>query len=171
MIVYQQQGEANPYVVVETGGYDESLYGMASRLLELVKSTFLGRGNPLPERETVYMTPIPADCEQVAVLFSGWNPTPGMDGPMTCENFRWMGDFSIIVTRCTPAVAAKTTKTLTPETEKMSTAARMSSDDAEAFLEVLQGIGEFANPSVIVQSPMGGFQTVEFNVSIPAGGI
>ena len=172
MIIYGQPGVENPYVLPPGGSsFGETLYDMGVRLLELVKATFTGEGIPLPGREVVYMSPIPADCEQVAVLFTGWNPWPAAEGPTTCENFRWFADFSVIVTRCTPAVAPPNSKTLIPSPEKMKEAALLSSRDAEAFLLVLQNMGEFMTPSVIVQAPQGGMQTVEFNVSLPAGAV
>ena len=175
MILYSQSGQSNPYVVQEPVAGEradrDTLYAMGTRLLTLVQNVLVGRGLSVPGRSVVYMAPIPADCEQVAVLYSGWNPTPGVEGPMTCESFRWMGEFSVIITRCTPALPGNTVKTATPSVEKMNKAADMASQDAEAMLEVLQHLGEFANPSVVVQSPMGGLQTVEFNVSIPAGAI
>jgi len=169
MAVYTRDGDINPYV--ETTGV-QTLYSMADRLLELVKSNFLAAAVSLPEREVIYMSPIPADCEQVAVLFSGWNPYPMSDGPQVCAGYRWLADFSVIVTRCTPAIAPKTaTKNLTPAAEKMHEAAQMASRDSEILLSVLQDLSEFANPAVLVQSPVGGLQTTELDVQIPIGGI
>ncbi|MGV1079720.1 MAG: hypothetical protein ACOYD1_07690 [Candidatus Nanopelagicales bacterium] len=170
-MVYQQAGVTNPYLCCEIGGgSDSTLYGMATHLLGLVESVYQSEGVGLPERRVLYMSPIPADCEQVAVLFTGWSPYPTFDGPVSCQRYRWMGDFSVIVTRCTPAMA-KGTKNLTPPAEKMSDAALLASTDAEMMLKVLEHIEEFATPQVIVQSPTGGLQTTELNVQIPAGSL
>lgn len=176
MILYERSGDQNPYVVTEVamqaGATGQTLYEMAYRLMNLVQANFAGAGIPLPERSVIYPSPIPADCEQVAVLFTGWTPYPQSDGPQVCEGFRWMGDFSVIVTRCTPALVPKTaTKTLTPAAEKMHEAALMASQDAEVLLAVLHDLGEFASPSVTVQSPVGGLQTTEMDVQIPVGGV
>jgi len=176
VILYERLGEVNPYVVVEASepgsNTGQTLYEMAYRLMNLVQANFTCAGIPLPERAVIYPSPIPADCEQVAVLFTGWTPYPQSDGPQVCEGFRWMGDFSVIITRCTPAMVPKTaTKSLTPAPEKMHEAALMASQDAEILLAVLHDLGEFASPSVTVQSPVGGLQTTEMDVQIPVGGI
>lgn len=151
---------------------DESLYGMAERLLELVKGCFRDEGVELPPREVIYTSPIPADCEQVAVLFSGWDTYPGVDGPTQCFNLRWLADFSVIVTRKTPAmpkVARGGTTAAAPDPEKMMAAAKVSSDDAEALLRVVQTVDEVSSVSLITGSPQGGLQTVELNLQVPVG--
>lgn len=149
---------------------EDTLFGMGSRLLELIKSTFTAAGLTLPDRQLVYMSPIPADCEQVAVLTSGWDVYPGGEGPQQCITFRWMANFSIIVTRCTPAMpTSRSGKVTIPSVEKMESAMETASKDAEALLQVVVALEEVSAPSIIVQSPSGGFQTVELNVQIPAG--
>lgn len=151
---------------------DETLYGMAERLLQLVKDCFRDGGVELPPREVIYTSPIPADCEQVAVLFSGWDTYPGADGPTQCFNMRWLADFSIIVTRKTPAmpkVVRAGATAAAPDPEKMRAAAKISSDDAEALLCVVRTVDEVSNVSLITGSPQGGLQTVELNLQVPVG--
>lgn len=151
---------------------DETLFGMASRLLALVESTFLSDGMTLPERRVVYPAPIPADCEQVAVLFTGWATFPGADGPEQCINMRWLADLSVIITRCTPALPKATRGGSTaspPDPQKMKDAAKIASDDAEGLLHVLQGVGEAGAVSLTTGAPQGGLQTVELNLQVPVG--
>lgn len=150
----------------------DTLHGMAQALLARAVMGFIADGNPPPSRQTVYMSPIPADCEQIAVLFSGWTPWPGSDGPESCMRSRWLGGFSVIVTRCTPAkLKGAGMKAQFPATEEMSAAAKIASDDAESLLALVAGLDEVASVDIIVGAPAGGLQTVELNVSIPAGGV
>jgi hypothetical protein len=154
-------------------GAPETLYEMAQALLDIVRAAAVTRGIALPERQLVYPSPIPADCEQVAVLFTGWNPTPmpSPDGTTLCHMWRWVAPFSAIITRCTPAVLGKgkALRQVTPD--QMLAAARIASDDSEVLLEAMNGIGEVgADVSVAANPPSGGFQTVELNVSLISGG-
>lgn len=176
MTVYSRAGDNNLYVVqngrstVPTPGA-QTLYGMAANLLALTKSTFTGMGLELPSREVIYPSPIVADTEQVAVVFAGWLTYPASEGPVMCESFRWLGDFSVIITRCSPAVPPKTSTTGAVTADKMIDAALLASQDAEALLIVLQELGEFASPQLATNPPNGGLQTTELSVQIPAGGI
>lgn len=151
----------------------ETLHGMATTLLGMVVNQLIADGNPGPSRHIVYMSPIPADCAQVAVLMSGWLTYPGVDGPTSCLNARWIADLSVIITRCTPAMVKNPGmgKDVVPSPEKMAAAAKIASDDAESLLAVLGTVGEAGGISLNVQSPQGGLQTVELNLQIPVGAI
>lgn len=146
----------------------DTLSGMGEALLDLVGQAAVARGVALPARQTVYMAPIPADCEQVAVLFSGWNPTPGLEGPTDCRTFRWLAGYSVIITRCTPAVQ-RGKGLVAPEA--MTEAARIASADSEVLLEVVNRLDEVGpDLSVVANPPHGGFQTVELNVQLLSTG-
>lgn len=151
----------------------DTLYGMAESLLGLVVSTFNAEGVTPPSRQVVYMSPIPADCEQVAVLFSGWDPYPSPEGPQSCVRFRWLANFSVIVTRCTPAIVknAGGMRPTAPSVDMMKAAAKIASDDAECLLTAVLGLDEVGGVGIITGPPSGGLQTVELNLQIPAGGI
>lgn len=150
-----------------------SLSDMGETLLEIVRASAVAKGVTLPARQSVYMAPIPADCEQVAVLFTTWTPTPPPEGTMVCRNFRWMAPMSVIITRCTPAVPTGSRKTAAPTPAKMIEAARLASRDAEVFLEVLNRLDEIGGDvSVTTNAPSGGYQTVELNVQLlPSGSL
>ena len=149
----------------------QTLYDMGRRLLELTVDIMHGAGAIVPERQLVYMAPIPADCEQVAVLFSGWTPYPQQEGPSSCSSYQRLAGFSVIITRKSPAVQTSGSKSLTPTPDKMLAAAELASNDAEMLLQVLQAVPTVSNPSVTTQSPYGGLQTVELNLDIPAGAL
>lgn len=165
----QAQGQApitDDGVVTAAVPAVDTLSSMGEALLEIVRAAALDKGTPLPARQSVYMAPIPADCEQVAVLFSGWNITPSPDGPMICSSFRWIAGYSVIITRCTPAMVPKTSKGLVPP-EKMIEASRVASADAEIMLGVVSRLGEIGpDLSVVCNPPQGGLQTVELNVQL-----
>lgn len=151
-----------------------TLSDIGETLLDLVRMAALAKGVALPDRQIVYPAPIPADCEQVAVLFTGWNPTPPPEGPTVCKPWRWMAPMSVIITRCTPAMPVKRgAKTLAPEPGAMIEAARLASADSEVFLEVLNRLDEVGGDvGVVVNAPEGGFQTVELNVQmLPTGSL
>jgi hypothetical protein len=150
-----------------------TLADMGERLLEVVNQAALSRGVALPQRQSVYMAPIPADCEQVAVLFTGWNPTPAPDGPTVCKPWRWMAPVSVIITRCTPAMPGKGGALKTVPADHMTAAARLASDDSEVLLEVLNRLDEIgADVGVVANPPSGGLQTVELNIQLlPTGSL
>lgn len=161
-------------------GQPETLEEMAHALLELIRAAALAKGITLPARQGVYMAPIPADCEQVIVLVTGWNPTPAGDttGTVICKPWRWLAPMSVIITRCTPAIPGKTSKIagqqaalkmVTPD--QLNAAAKLASDDAEVCLEAVNRLGEIGgDTSIVANPPSGGFQTVELNVSLVSGG-
>lgn len=143
---------------------------MGQDLMARVLSCFTDQGVAPPERQVVYMAPIPADCEQVAVLFSGWTPLPLWDGLAHCDLYRWVANFSIIITRCTPAIGAKSGK-VAPVPDVMLAAAEIASADAEVLLCTVASIGEIGPEiEVLTPAPQGGMQTVELTVQVPAVG-
>jgi len=147
---------------------------MAEQLLEVVKSAALAKGVVLPSRQSYYMAPIPADCEQVAVLFTTWTPTPALEGPTICRPFRWLAPMSVIITRCTPAMpTGRGPNKAAPSAAKMIEAAKLASADAEVLLEVVNRLDEVGGDlEVVTNAPSGGFQTVELNVQLlPVGSL
>jgi len=167
--VYSRAGDfVNLNEAIQTP-FPDTLYGMAEALLARMEVCFLGRGLTLPERKIIYMSPIVQDCEQAAVVFSGWVPTPVWDGTIMCDAFRWLANFSCLVTRCTPAVPTKNGGT--PSVAKQREAAQISSADAEAMLCVVSTVGEIGPElQVITHAPQGGLQTVELILNLPAAG-
>ena len=147
----------------------DTLYAMGEAMLHRVQACALELGLTLPERQVIYMSPIPADCEQVAVLFNGWSADQNWETTIHCNAFRWIAGFSVVVTRCTPAMPSK--KGATPTPDQMMAAAKLASDDAELMLCVLSTVDEIGTGlGVVTQAPQGGYQSVELDVSIAAFG-
>src|SRR4029078_7499621 len=168
--VYQRDGDFVQQAEAIMTPFPDTLYAMAEALLERMKICFLGRGLTLPDPQIIYMSPIVQDCEQAAVVFSGWTPTPVWDGTVVCDAFRWLGSFSCLVTRCTPALPGKNGST--PLVAKMNEAAMVSSADAEAMACVVSTVGEIGPElQIITHAPQGGLQTVELILSLPAAGV
>jgi len=150
----------------------DTLAGMGASLLDIVVASAAGLSVALPGRQIVYMAPIPADCEQVAVLFNGWTPWPLQIGPTVRERpFRWMAGFSVAITRNSPAVPAKQglKKAVTPDA--MMAASRIASDDSEVLLGAVGRLAEVGpDLTVVAHAPQGAMQTVELNVQLfPSG--
>jgi len=151
------------------GGGIRTLAQMGQALLDIANQAAVAKGVKLPARQMFYPAPIPADCEQVAALFSGWTPTPAPDGPVVCSTFRWMAGFSLIITRCAPKGAVQV-KSTAPTPAGMMASAQLASDDAEVLLEVVSRLDEVGGDlSVTVAPPSGGMQTVELNVQLLPG--
>jgi hypothetical protein len=153
-------------------GAPETLEEMGHALLELIRAAAVDKGVVLPDRQSVYMAPIPADCAQVAVLFTSWNPTPvGDGGVVICQPWRWLAPMSAIITRCTPAVPGKNKSLGTVTVDQLNAAAAVASADAEVLLAVVNRLHEIgSDTSVVTNAPSGGYQTVELNVSLVSGG-
>lgn len=160
-------------------GQPETLAELGHALLDLIVVSALAKGVALPSRRSVYMAPIPPDCEQVAVLVTGWNPTPAGDTTSTtiCKPWRWLAPMSVIITRCTPAVPGKAGKTgqqttalKLVSTDQLNAASDIASADAEVLVEAVNRLGEIgADTSIVANPPAGGYQTVELNVSLVSG--
>lgn len=147
---------------------DTTLYEMAENLLARTVQAFAQRGVELPGRQIVYIAPLPVDCEQVAILISGWVPDPPPDGLTVCQAFRWCGTFDIVVSRASPAIPKGRSA---PTAEQMQSSARIASEDAECVLAVVRGLGEIGPDfTFAVGAPQGGYQTVVCSVQIPAVG-
>jgi hypothetical protein len=148
-----------------------TLYLMGQRLLDLVLGCFASQGVSAPARHVIFMSPIPADCEQIAVLFTGWTPMPPMVGMEIRSPSRWVADVSVIITRCTPAISGRSGK-VPPTPEQMNEAALIASTDAEVLLCAVSGLHEVGpNLGVLTGPPMGGMQTVELSLQLPAVGL
>lgn len=145
-----------------------TLYQMAEMILNRTRQAFEERGVLLPNRQIIYMSPLPVDCEQLAVLISGWLPMPGWEGAIRCQNIRWAGQFSVVVSRATTAMP-KGNKA--PSPEMMNKAAQIGSEDAEAILAMVGGLGELGQDFALeIGAPQGGFQTVLADIQVPAFG-
>lgn len=164
-IIYRR---ASDPVVNEPLPDQRTLFLMAKDILVLLQSCSHSQGVLLPARRFVYPSPVPADCEQAVVTFSGWDPMPPWDGLQHCEMSRWVGNFGISITRCTPAISGKRTP---PTIAQMEEAALIASTDAEIMLCLAAAFGEIGPEiTVLTQAPQGGLQTTELTIQIPAFG-
>jgi hypothetical protein len=126
---------------------------------------------PIPARQIIYMTPIPPDCEQVAVLFDGWQAYPPDAGMQVCSTFRWTARLMVMITR--KSCAVPTQEGRLPAPELMTRAAEVSAIDAELMLGVVAALDEL-DATVTVETPSvdGGLQSVVLSLVVPAfGGI
>jgi hypothetical protein len=150
----------------------DTLAGLGASLLQVITASAAGLQVVLPSRQIVYMAPIPADCEQVAVLFNGWTPWPVQIGPTVRERpFRWMAGFSVAITRNSPAVPAKQGLKKAVSPDAMIAASRIASDDCEVLLGAVGRLSEVGpDLTVVAHAPQGAMQTVELNVQLfPTG--
>lgn len=142
-----------------------TLYDIAGSLMEITKQALTENGLPIPSRQVIYIGQIPADCEQLAVIFDGWNPAPPQEGLVVCQSYRWAASFTILLTRkCSPMLVGKTL----PSAVDMSAAAKIGSDDAEALLDVVANVGEHdGSVGVTLSAPSGGLQSTILEVTVP----
>ena len=145
-----------------------TLMSMGQEILDRTVSCLVQQGLTVPTRQLVYVSPIATDCEQVVVLFSGWSPQPPWNGLAACSDFRWCGQFTIGITRCTPAMPGNRAA---PTVGAMEAAAQIASADAEALLLLASSFEEVGSElAVMTPGPEGGFQTVALSVMLPAFG-
>jgi hypothetical protein len=128
----------------------------------------VAKGVTLPARQMVYPAPIPADCEQVAVLFTGWNVTPIQDGrhdhlPALALDRALLGDHHPLHPgdpRQGPEPG--------PEARRTEPDGRGGQDRQRrlrGLLEAMNRLGEVGSDvSLVANPPSGGYQTVELNV-------
>lgn len=168
--VYSRRGQTPDYSSAAPPLATISLYQMAEQLLARLKQAAYELGTVLPDRDLIYMSPVPADCAQIAVLISGWSPAPQWDVSTSCQNFRWFGQFSVVITRCTPAIPPRGSKA-GPAVDSMHRAAQIASDDAEVLVALVRGLGEIgADFALETAAPEGGLQSTVMNVQVPAFG-
>jgi hypothetical protein len=167
-VVYSR-GRTPDYTLYTAPRPEITLYEMAENLLARVLQAFAQRGVILPARQIIYLSPLPVDCEQVGILISGWTPQPAWEGVTSCQMVKWCGQFTIVVSRASPAVPKGSRSA--PTAESMHQAARMGSEDAEALLAVVNGLGEIGQDFLLeLGAPQGGYQTVAVNLQVPAFG-
>lgn len=150
-----------------SAGPTASLFGMAKEILAVAEQSLLQLGLPLPARRFVYPSPVAVDCEQLAVVFSGWSVQPPLTESTSCSAFRWFGMFGVGISRPTPALQGSRSA---PTVDAMEAAALLSSNDAEALLLVAAGFVELADISLQTPAPEGGYQTTSLSVMVPAFG-
>lgn len=168
-IVYSRGGSVPDYTMISAPNPEVTLYDMAEILLARVRQAFAQRGVVLPGRQIIYLSPVPVDCEQLGVLISGWVPLPSWEGLVGCQQIKWCGAFTIVISRASPAMP-KGGKSA-PSVEAMNKAARIGSEDAEGLLAVCNGLGE-VGPEFALElgAPEGGFQTSAMTLQVPAFG-
>lgn len=160
---------AEPALFQQPDPATQTLFEMADNLMERVRACALQHGVVLPGRQVVYLSPIPADCEQVAVVFDGWSADQTWDITLHCNAFRWMGGFSVVITRCTPAMPTR--KGAAPSVQQMREAALVASHDADVLTCVVTSLSEIGpEMQIITQAPTGGFQTTELDLRLPCFG-
>jgi hypothetical protein len=163
------RGELNPDYVSAPEPRVATLMTMGTEILARLRTMAAGAGVDLPTRQFVYPTTVPADCEQVVVVIGGWSLQPVASGLQDCINAKWVGQFGVGITRCTPAIPSRNIPV--PPVEKMNEAAQLASDDAELLLALVSVLGEMApDTAVLTQEPEGGFQSVTLSVALPAFG-
>lgn len=147
----------------------DSLFDMAQAILERLRMVAKGAGVALPGRQVIYPSAIPTDCEQVAVLLTGWSPHVVWDGYVNCQTFKWAGNFQVTITRCSPGTPDKRGKI--PDAATMTDAARVASVDAGLLQQLVATFAEIGpEMSLIVSSPEAGLQSVELTVSLTTFG-
>jgi len=167
--IYTRAGDINPDYIAGATPRVATLMTMAQEILVRLNQIAAGAGLRLPTRQFVYPTAVPADCEQVVVVIGGWGLSPIPTGLTDCLTAKWVGQFGIGITRCSPAVPSKGQPI--PSPEKMNAAAEMASEDAELMLQLVSALGEMGpETAVITQEPEGGFQSVALTVSLAAFG-
>lgn len=168
MTIYTQIGQSNPdYTSMPAAPTVATLYSMAEQIQAMLEQIAMQAGTALPDRKIIYMLPLPADCPQWGVLFSGWQLEDGGGRMVTCSTSRWLGRFSVLITRNTPAMPVKDQP---PPAGQMSAAAKVASDDAELLIELLNNLGEVGDAAIETPAAEGGLQSVFLTVLLPAAG-
>lgn len=142
-----------------------TLFELGEDLLGRAIQALADHGAPIPVRRMVYIVPVPVDCEQLVVQFTGWELFPPLGGPTVCSEGRWFGSFTVGISRPSPAVPKKAT--VAPSVDMMENAAKIASRDAEVLLSLVNGLDEIWEPDIRVGAPNGGFQMVELDVKVP----
>lgn len=147
---------------------DISPYDIAQEVLGRVVQQFLQAGIAIPGRQLVYLSPIPADCEQLAVLIGTVNISPvPQEGMFKCLTGRWAVNIGVVVSRNS---CAYTNGKTGPKIEDMERAARIASGDAMVLMDLAAGFDEVGTIELTMSPPGGALQTVELNVQLPITG-
>lgn len=170
MTVYSQIGQNPDYAMVSGPPVSATLMTMAQQILTTLEGVARSAAVELPPRRVIYMTPMPADCAQIGVLFSGWEMENDGGTMMNCQTARWVGRFTILITRDSPAVPSNTTPPKPPAPEKMIAAAEIAAQDAEILISLLQVFTEMAGATIETPAAEGGLQSVVATVLLPAFG-
>lgn len=148
----------------------DGAYVMADEILTRMNTIARQRGITLPDRQIIYPAAIPEDCEQVAIMLTGWQPTVvGDDYGGGCLRFKWAANFSITIIRCSPAIMDKRGKM--PTAEAMNESGLIASNDSDILVDLVNSFTEFGPEfALVAAAPEGGFQGVQLTVSLPQTG-
>ncbi len=148
----------------------DGAYVMAEEILVRMNNIARMRDITLPSRQVIYPASIPTDCEQVAIMLTGWSPTVvGEDYGGGCLRFKWAANFAITIIRCSPAVMDKRNKM--PSAQEMNRSGLIASNDSDILVDLVNTFSEFGPEfSLIAAAPEGGFQGVQLTVSLPQTG-
>lgn len=144
------------------------LFDLGQHVLDVAVQRFAEAEIALPDRQLVYMTPIPGDCAQVAVLMGTWALNPPLEGPGPCTNSRWYGSFTLVVMRDCPAMPSARGKP--PTVDNMERSAKIASDDVEVLTLIAESFPFVDGIEIRIGAPSGGLQRVELDLQIPAEG-
>lgn len=146
-------------------------FSMAQTLLQLLNASAASLGVVLPERQFVYPSPVPADCEQAAVLVENWSPNPPLGDQLDqCwATSYWVVKFGVIISRLTCAVPVGKTAPR-PTAASMTEAMRIASDDAEVFRDLISRLPERGQLDINFHAPAGMIQTTELLLTLRADG-
>ena len=166
-IVYGRENEPDLSLAAVPG---DTLHAMATELLVRLQGCAAQLGVRLPERQFTFMSPVPVDCAQVAVVASGYQPMPLWVDLIVCSEFRWCGQFHIVISRKTCAMPTAN-GSQAPSAANMSEALKLASDDAEVLLLLVQTVREIG-PQMTLETPApeGGYQSVILHILIPVTG-
>lgn len=167
--VIYSRGENPDYTSAAVQPRVATLMTMSQEIMARLRNVAAEDGCTLPSRQFTYMTSVPPDCEQVAVMFGGWVIDPPAEGMTICMNYRWCAQFGVAIVRCTPAMPTRAG--VAPAVEKMDAAAQIASDDAELLIHLAGTFGEVgADLGLSTPEPEGGYQAVLLTVTLPAFG-
>lgn len=140
-------------------------YAMAKELLRRLNKMAADLGVTVPGRQVVCAGAAVYDCEQVAVMLTGWSPL-GQEGLDNGCNRLWSAGFVIGIIRRAPAVPGDGGRKA-PPVEAVNSGGELASDDCEVLLALastLEVIGDGLDLTVGI--PEGGMQAVLLTVSL-----
>jgi len=140
-------------------------YDIAEELLRRTNKLAADLGVVLPSRQVICAGGAVYDCEQVAVMLTGWTPMDqeGLGNPC---NRLWAAGFVIGIVRKAPAAPGDGGRKA-PTAEAVSQGGAMASDDSEVLLALastLDVVGDGLDLTVGI--PEGGVQATLLTVSV-----
>lgn len=140
----------------------DGAYAMGEEILRRINKIAAALGVTVPDRQVICSGGAAVECEQVAVMLTGWVPM-GQELAVPCQRL-WGANVSVVIIRNAPAIPTQSGRRA-PTADAINTGGVLASNDADILVELADTLDVVGDGLLVtIGAPEGGFQTTELAV-------